>query len=411
MATHARGRAARLARALRFAGPAATLAAFALGATTIDGLAAGAPPPQGTLDADEEVVLFPGCGRSVDGGWDLELHGWVFERERRAELLTALVARLGLDADDLGETSVATAPASRPAVPVAEARTILRERAAWFLVDNERGEFVPLQVAGRIVLAGPSDPDGHFRAVVRLPTEDGTAAAGAPAGCAAAWVTCRVAWPEGPAASRPATAGDLDEAAIALIEAEGLSVISDIDDTLRISEVTDKRALLARTFVREFEAVPGMASLLAGWAQAGARFHYVSASPWQLYPPLARFFRAAGFPPGVFHLKDFRWRDETFLNLFQSPEEYKTPLLTDLLARFPHRRFVLLGDSGERDPEIYGAVARRHRGQIVRIFIRAVEPGDDSARYRRAFDGLPHGLWQVFHDPAELPPLADASRL
>jgi phosphatidate phosphatase APP1 len=147
-----------------------------------------------------------------------------------------------------------------------------------------------------------------------------------------------------------------------------------------------------------------MARVYQAWADSrAASFHYVSASPWQLYPLLADFIRARSFPPGTFHLRPFRLKDGSFLDLFQSPERYKRQTIVPLLEKFPHRRFVLVGDSGERDPEIYGTLAREHRQQIVRILIRDVtgEPRQ-SPRYQSAFADLPVNLWRVFQDPASL---------
>ena len=74
-----------------------------------------------------------------------------------------------------------------------------------------------------------------------------------------------------------------------------------------------------------------------------------------------------------------------------------------LMSQSPNRRFVLVGDSGEKDPEIYGALARQHPKQVTQIFIRDVtsEP-PSAARYRKAFRELPDGLWQVFQKPDSL---------
>jgi len=138
-------------------------------------------------------------------------------------------------------------------------------------------------------------------------------------------------------------------------------------------------------------------------AALGAAFHYVSGSPWQLYEPLAEFIRTNGYPAGTFHLKEFRWKDQSFRNLFASPEAYKTGVIGPLLKRCPQRRFVLVGDSGERDPEIYGQLARDHPGRIVRIFIREVgDQASDAPRYQAAFRGLPPGTFRVFRDPREI---------
>ena len=59
------------------------------------------------------------------------------------------------------------------------------------------------------------------------------------------------------------------------------------------------------TFCRPFVPVPGMAKLYAALSRYGAVINYVSASPWQLYPPLAEFLRREGFPEGLFQMKQF----------------------------------------------------------------------------------------------------------
>jgi phosphatidate phosphatase APP1 len=146
-----------------------------------------------------------------------------------------------------------------------------------------------------------------------------------------------------------------------------------------------------------------MPELYREWARAGVVFHYLSASPWQLYGPLAEFRRAEGFPAGLFHLKLFRLKDSTALDLFGSQERYKSGVIERILADFPDRRFILVGDSGEQDPEIYAAAARKHPDQVVRIFIRdAGEVGGDAGRFRAAFDGMPEDRWRVFRIPEEL---------
>jgi phosphatidate phosphatase APP1 len=156
------------------------------------------------------------------------------------------------------------------------------------------------------------------------------------------------------------------------------------------------------TFLDPFTAVPGMADVYRSWAdKAKAQFCYVSASPWQLYLPLAEFVRSNGFPAGTFYLKQFRLKDENFWSLFQNPEKYKPVVIEPLMKRFPHRKFVLVGDSGERDPEVYGALARRYPGQVTRIFIRDVTD-DEPERFKRAFRDLPPPCWKVFRQPSEI---------
>ena len=71
-------------------------------------------------------------------------------------------------------------------------------------------------------------------------------------------------------------------------------------------------------------------------------------------------------------LKLFRLKDPSALDLLQSQTATKIRAIEPLLTAFPERRFVLIGDSGEQDPEIYTEIARTHRPQIVAVFIRNV---------------------------------------
>ncbi len=332
------------------------------------------------LKSDEEIIFFPTAARlGAEGGtWRLPLHAWVFEREDdslwRRSLLTGLAASLGL-----GESA-------------AQSETF-RQRARWFLVDNERGKPVAVTLTEGSRHFGISGADGHLRGEITLQR----IAPGA--GELPFWLDYAAVLPAG------------DERIFAgraqFVPPEGLSVISDIDDTVKISEVRDKEALLRNSFLEPFRAVPGMAAAYGRLKRAGAVFHYVSSSPWQLYPPLAAFLEDAGLPRGSFHLRSFRLKDQSVMNVFKSSKETKPPLIEGLLAAYPNRRFILIGDSGELDPEIYGDIARSHPGQIAAVFIRRVSPEDaDAARYRAAFAGLPEALWTLFDDArAIVPPL------
>jgi phosphatidate phosphatase APP1 len=69
------------------------------------------------------------------------------------------------------------------------------------------------------------------------------------------------------------------------------------------------------------------------------------------------------------------------------------------------RILILVGDSGERDPEIYGFIARKYPKRVHQIFIRAVkDENKDDERFLKAFENIPRNKWLVFTDPInELP--------
>lgn len=324
------------------------------------------------LKSDEELRLFPAVAVRNGDGWDVRLRAWVYEPEEDSWRRGAAVA---------GLASLLELPAG------SEASAIFQQRARAFLVDNEGGKRIVVQIGLKEHALEVTSSNGHSETVLKL-TDADLAAPATP-------VTAVLA----PADARAyaTTIFRLDPAHV--------SVVSDVDDTIKISEVRNKSRLLERTFLQEFEPVPGMADAYRRWSGQGATFHYLSASPWQLFDPLHQFTATAGFPAGSLHLKQFRAKDSSFWNLFQDPKAYKAPLLAALIGGAPGRRFVLVGDSGELDPEVYGDAYRQFPTQVTAIYIRDVTgEGREAPRYRTAFDGVPADRWALFTDPATLPP-------
>jgi phosphatidate phosphatase APP1 len=140
-----------------------------------------------------------------------------------------------------------------------------------------------------------------------------------------------------------------------------------------------------------------MAALYARWVAAGARLHFVSNSPHQLFLPLSEFAATACFPAATWHLKRVRMTYSSVVRLLQNPPDAKRPPLESLLEHYPRRRFILVGDTGESDPELYGWAARHYPDQIRWILLRDVtgEP-PDAERYRQAFADIPGERWQLF---------------
>jgi phosphatidate phosphatase APP1 len=92
---------------------------------------------------------------------------------------------------------------------------------------------------------------------------------------------------------------------------------------------------------------------------------YVSKSPWNLYAPIVEYLEVQGLPRGPVLLRDFGRRRE---------KEHKRKTIEEILDTYPALPFVLSGDSGEQDPEIYADIVRRFPERIVAIYIRSVNP-------------------------------------
>ena len=161
-------------------------------------------------------------------------------------------------------------------------------------------------------------------------------------------------------------------------------VVSDIDDTVVRSSATNvlKMAwivLLNNAHTRlPFEGVNDFYEALRRGVEARARnpIFYVSSSPWNIYDVLEDFLNVHGVPEGPLFLKDWS------LSVLGKHRTYKLGIIRTLLATFPDLPFVLIGDSGEEDPEIYLQVTREHPGRIAAIYIRDVTTGERDAQVR-----------------------------
>lgn len=172
-----------------------------------------------------------------------------------------------------------------------------------------------------------------------------------------------------------------------LVEDQGLSIISDIDDTVKRTGIpSGARTVVRKTFFEEWEALPRMAERFQEWeAEAGGSLaiHWVSAGPTQLQRHLKEFLTAPeqGFPAGSFHMRHIRrhplslrtWRDLYNLVVDETGTfDYKVAETARIVERFPDRDFILVGDSGQDDPEAYRAVQERYPERIRKIVIRDV---------------------------------------
>lgn len=161
-------------------------------------------------------------------------------------------------------------------------------------------------------------------------------------------------------------------------------VISDLDDTVVRSSATNalKMAWIvllndARTRL-PFEGVAGFYRALQRGPH-GTDYNpifYVSSSPWNIYDVIEDFLNVHGVPEGPIFLKDWS------LSVLGKHEEHKLGLIRTLFETYPELPFVLIGDSGQEDPEIYLQAAREFPGRIPAIYIRDVTTAERDARVR-----------------------------
>ena len=227
---------------------------------------------------------------------------------------------------------------------------------------------------------------------------------------------------------RPVYSNSDRSSVVTLIPYEGFSIISDIDDTvtkaeifrifrfttyflflqIKVTNVGNIPLVLKNTFAKDFVLIPEVYDMYKEWTKetdgrADIAFHYVSSSPWPLATLLFDWINEANLPFGTMHLKKFRFElfepwgvDLSVFNLIRNPTKYKISKLQTILKNYPGRRFILVGDSSEKDPEVYGAVAREHQVQVVCSLIRNVSSRPiHRTRLDNAFFGIKSTNFEV----------------
>jgi len=177
---------------------------------------------------------------------------------------------------------------------------------------------------------------------------------------------------------RLATASGAEAVARVFVVGPGrrLGVISDIDDTVMITMVPSLLRAVWNTFglhASERRPVPGMADLYRGIASVhpDAPFVYLSNGAWNSAGNLERFLKRNGCPAGALLLTDW---GPTATGWFRSGQEHKGNAIDRLVRELPDVGWLLLGDDGQHDPEIYAAAATRHPTHVAAIGIRQLTP-------------------------------------
>ena len=238
----------------------------------------------------------------------------------------------------------------------------------------------------------------------------------------------KVGWHEATAVTTPIESGELATGTGPVVKPSlraPFLVISDIDDTILLTGLTEGVKMVARTVLRDAEertAIAGMSPLYRGLAHGATgrggkskpapTFFYVSTGSWSFYPLLRKFLELNQFPQGPMFLTDW---GPTERYLRRSGAEHKRAAIRRLLESYPQMRFVLIGDSGQRDPATYAEMAGEFPGRVALILIRQVGADDDERNEavsktaeKLRTEGIP---LHVVTDPAQAAQLAHEAGL
>ena len=211
--------------------------------------------------------------------------------------------------------------------------------------------------------------------------------------------------------------------------ADELIVISDVDDTVMHTEATSLLKAAFNTLRRNAyrrTAFPGVSAFyraLRDGSEAGtASFFYLTSSAWNVYDVMRLFFEVSDVPTGPILMRDLGLSPDKLVKGTHS--RHKLRRVREILATYPDKRFVLIGDTGQHDAEIYrdvieGLAEDGDAGRVAAVYLRDVSPDRRDAQVQEIIDhlgelGVPAVADETSHAHAEHAAtlgLVDPSRL
>lgn len=178
------------------------------------------------------------------------------------------------------------------------------------------------------------------------------------------------------------------QAVLCVPESAGFGLISDIDDTVMEGNGLRWQAALQKTLLsnaRTRKPLEGVGQLYQAFHQgrdgAGPNpVYYVSAGPWNMYELLVDFMEINGLPAGPIQLRDVDLTPASLLH--HAGPLSKLARIHGIMDRYPGLQFVLVGDSSQLDAELYAQTVEKYPGRILAIYIRDIDPDNDSRRDR-----------------------------
>lgn len=155
-------------------------------------------------------------------------------------------------------------------------------------------------------------------------------------------------------------------------------LVSDIDDTVMVTSLPRPFLAAWNTFVLNEHArrpVAGMSVLYERLTREHPESPviYLSTGAWNVAPTLSRFLERNLYPAGALLLTDW---GPTHDRWFRSGPQHKSDTLERLASEFPGLKWLLVGDDGQHDEELYGEFSTRHPSAVAAVAIRQLSVGE-----------------------------------
>ncbi|KAF5870228.1 uncharacterized protein Bfra_009611ia [Botrytis fragariae] len=328
-----------------------------------------------------QVLNIPGYANWTDQGWNLRVHGNVFKQPNISESKLDDLANIFL---------VGTSIEDLPAAQQTQARNLTAEifvvqqanvnvsfslePAASQGGDGESGGGGAVTAGGgaqNITLVGQTTVEGDYDQFIQIANVSGPGGYLAPGNDTTDIQRINVY-----------TDGTLTGNATSyLVPESGITIISDIDDILRVTKIYEPEEGLLNSFARPFTQWMNMPDIYANWSRTipNFHFHYLTTTPSKL--------------------------QETTCNV-SATLSIRKYLLTKIFETYPNRKFILMADTSNSDVmKDYPEMATDFPGQVQCIFLRntsATDSGDKFPYETSGFQNLNQSQYMFFLVPDDL---------
>ncbi|TGJ87237.1 hypothetical protein E0Z10_g1506 [Xylaria hypoxylon] len=319
-----------------------------------------------------QVLNIPGYANWTDSGWSVRIHGNVFKqpnitREKLDDL--ANVFLIGVDIDELPENQ------QNQARNLTSSIFVVQQDDVSVAINFQNDVYVRPNASGGVVnakggvqsfeLPYNTTTEGDFDAWVTLQNTTGSDGGHLIAGNATSQIQALNVYTNGT---------NTGNATAYLVPPTGFTIISDIDDILRITKIYDPKEGLLNSFARPFVAWENMPEIYANWSASidNFHFHYLTTTPEQATRNYMDFIYKT-YPLGSFDTRPLNFSDVS------ATLSIRRALLDKIFQTFPNRKFVLMGDTTNSDVmKDYPQLAKDYPGQVQCIFLRNTTATDST---------------------------------
>lgn len=342
------------------------------------------------------VLNLPPYANWTDQGWNVRFHGNVYKQPNTSEETLndlANVFLIGVDIDELQPSEQAQARNLTAEIFVVQQdnETVVMnlEPAPSAGSSGEAGGGGGVEAPGgtqSLTLPYPTTPEGDYD--VFLPIQQN----GLLAGNATDVIQELNVYANG---------SDLGNATAYLVPPTGFTVISDIDDILRVTKIYEPKEGLLNSFARPFVQWMNMPDIYANWSRniPNVHFHYLTTTPEQVTRNYMDFIFKT-YPGGSFDTRPLNFSD------IDATLSIRKFLLDKIFDTFPTRKFILVADTSNSDVmKDYPELATTRPDQVQCILLRNTSATDDGDKFpynTKGFKGIPQNKYMFFKVPDDL---------